>query len=148
LLHRKRGEWFYPGGHCDGDWNWFGAALRECREEMGSTQLSVAMVEGDLWLPRLPGTAAALEDGFGGFVLPRVLVLHNAVDHQHIDCVYAFVTRDDGFHVALDEATEARWFGLSKVLDGSHGEGRLSGVTARVIGAVAATMGSSSSVEV
>jgi 8-oxo-dGTP pyrophosphatase MutT (NUDIX family) len=40
--HRKLGRWLQLGGHCDGDANLAGVALRECIEESGIAQLAVA----------------------------------------------------------------------------------------------------------
>lgn len=38
--HAKLGLWLQPGGHCDGDPDVLGSALREVREEAGVTRLA------------------------------------------------------------------------------------------------------------
>jgi 8-oxo-dGTP pyrophosphatase MutT (NUDIX family) len=39
--HAKLGKWLQPGGHCDGDPNVLGVAMREASEESGLTRLRV-----------------------------------------------------------------------------------------------------------
>jgi 8-oxo-dGTP pyrophosphatase MutT (NUDIX family) len=53
-LHKKLGRWLQLGGHCDGDGNLAGSALREAREESGIQGLRVEPVPIDLDCHRIP----------------------------------------------------------------------------------------------
>ncbi len=56
-LHRKLGRWLQLGGHCDGDANLAGAALREAREESGIQGLAIDAQILDLDCHRIPARA-------------------------------------------------------------------------------------------
>jgi 8-oxo-dGTP pyrophosphatase MutT (NUDIX family) len=124
LLHRKRQQWFYPGGHADGDWNWLGGAARECREELGPKRLYFGFEDGDVW-PKEPGKRRV--------VLPRLVVRHDAGDHEHVDVVYALRTPDEQLSVAPEEGDAWRWFAMGEILNRSHGEACLTEVTRLVL---------------
>jgi 8-oxo-dGTP pyrophosphatase MutT (NUDIX family) len=53
-LHRKLGRWLQLGGHCDGDANLAGSALRECVEESGIDALAIDPEPVDLDCHRIP----------------------------------------------------------------------------------------------
>src|SRR5262245_64485460 len=53
-LHKKPGRWLQLGGHCDGDANLPGSALRECREESGIAGLAINPEPIDLDCHRIP----------------------------------------------------------------------------------------------
>jgi 8-oxo-dGTP pyrophosphatase MutT (NUDIX family) len=53
-LHAKLGRWLQLGGHCDGDANLPGVALRECREESGIEGLAIDPCPIDLDLHLIP----------------------------------------------------------------------------------------------
>lgn len=52
--HRKLGKWLQMGGHCDGDANLAGVALRECIEESGIADLAVLPTPFDLDIHPIP----------------------------------------------------------------------------------------------
>ena len=54
LHHRKLSKWLQPGGHCDGDANLPGVALREAIEESGIEGLEVVPSIIDLDIHRIP----------------------------------------------------------------------------------------------
>lgn len=61
--HRKLGRWLQLGGHCDGDANLPGVALREASEESGLEGLAVIpeLVDVDIHtIPARPGEPAHL----------------------------------------------------------------------------------------
>jgi 8-oxo-dGTP pyrophosphatase MutT (NUDIX family) len=61
--HRKLGKWLQLGGHCDGDANLPGVALRECIEECGIGGLVIDPVPIDVdvhAIPARPGEPAHL----------------------------------------------------------------------------------------
>lgn len=136
LFHRKRQEWFYPGGHADGDWNWCGVALKECTEELAPHKLHVGWTPEDLWPTQSPegqrGSPTA------SWALPRLVVRHEAKGHHHIDCVYALMTPSNTLQVAPEEGEAWRWFSLHDIAEGHDHEPQLSGVTRLVIAAMAA----------
>jgi 8-oxo-dGTP pyrophosphatase MutT (NUDIX family) len=53
-LHAKLGRWLQLGGHCDGDANLPGSALREAREESGIAGLAIDPAPIDLDCHRIP----------------------------------------------------------------------------------------------
>lgn len=59
LHHKKLGKWLQPGGHCDGDANLPGVALRECREETGIEGLEVDPRPIDLDIHPIPARPEA-----------------------------------------------------------------------------------------
>jgi 8-oxo-dGTP pyrophosphatase MutT (NUDIX family) len=62
-FHKKLGRWLQLGGHCDGDANLAGVALREAREESGIEELSIDPRPIDLdihLIPARPGEPAHL----------------------------------------------------------------------------------------
>ena len=56
-LHAKLGRWLQLGGHCDGDGNLAGSALREAREESGIEELEIDPELLDLDCHRIPARA-------------------------------------------------------------------------------------------
>jgi len=59
LRHKKLGKWLQPGGHCDGDANLPGVALRECLEETGIEALEVDPRPIDLDIHPIPARPEA-----------------------------------------------------------------------------------------
>jgi 8-oxo-dGTP pyrophosphatase MutT (NUDIX family) len=53
-LHGKLGRWLQLGGHCDGDANLAGAALREAQEESGIRELAIDPRPIDLDIHGIP----------------------------------------------------------------------------------------------
>lgn len=105
LLHRKIGEWVYPGGHADGDWHLLRSALRECFEETGLPRVEV-----------VPPRWAMLQnyaEHFPHFVTKfRIPEVCGVPEHVHYDCVYVF--RAVTWEVLHDpaESLDLAWFGL------------------------------------
>jgi len=89
-LHRKLGRWLQLGGHCDGDGNLAGSALREAREESGIQGLRVEPTPIDLDCHRIPARPGEPE-------------------HWHLDT--RFVVRAPAGAVARAgaESKELRW---------------------------------------
>lgn len=54
VLHAKLGRWLQPGGHCDGDANLAGVALREAVEETGVADLAIDPRVVDLDVHAIP----------------------------------------------------------------------------------------------
>ena len=85
--HRKLDRWLQLGGHCDGDANLPGAALRECLEESGIAALSILPEPIDLdihAIPARPGEPEHLHLDTRFLVLapPRAVALPNSESHQ------------------------------------------------------------------
>jgi 8-oxo-dGTP pyrophosphatase MutT (NUDIX family) len=90
-LHAKLGRWLQLGGHCDGDANLAGSALRECREESGIAGLAIDPVPIDLDCHRIPARA-------------------DEPEHWHLDARF-LVRAPPGAAVLLSaESTALRWF--------------------------------------
>jgi 8-oxo-dGTP pyrophosphatase MutT (NUDIX family) len=53
-FHKKLNRWLQLGGHCDGDANLPGSALRECEEESGIDGLAIEPVPIDLDIHLIP----------------------------------------------------------------------------------------------
>jgi 8-oxo-dGTP pyrophosphatase MutT (NUDIX family) len=91
-FHKKLGRWLQLGGHCDGDANLPGAALREACEESGIEGLVIdpQPIDVDIHLiPARPGEPA----------------------HLHLDTRF-FVYAPAGARETLsDESLSLRWFG-------------------------------------
>lgn len=95
LHHRKLGKWLQMGGHCDGDANLAGVALREAREESGIDQLELAsgIVDLDIHqIPARPGEPA----------------------HLHLDTRYFVVAPEGARAVGNHESNALRWFELDQ----------------------------------
>ncbi len=95
--HSKLGRWLQLGGHCDGDANLAGVALRECTEESGIAGLEIDPEPIDLDLHRIPARAGE----------PA---------HWHLDTRF-LVRAPIGARPRLGpESRELRWFGPSGLL--------------------------------
>ena len=98
LHHRKLGKWLQMGGHCDGDANLPGVALRESEEESGIEGLRVLprIVDLDIHeIPARPGEPA----------------------HLHLDTRYFVLAPEGAEPVRNHESNALRWFGLEEALD-------------------------------
>jgi 8-oxo-dGTP pyrophosphatase MutT (NUDIX family) len=90
-LHAKLGRWLQLGGHCDGDANLAGAALREAREESGIAGLVIAPEIVDLDCHRIPARA-------------------DEPEHWHLDARF-LVRAPAGARTRLSaESEQLRWF--------------------------------------
>jgi 8-oxo-dGTP pyrophosphatase MutT (NUDIX family) len=90
-FHRKLGRWLQLGGHCDGDANLPGVALRECQEESGILELTLAsgVVDVDIHeIPARPGEPA----------------------HLHLDTRFLVRAAEGAVEVVSEESLELRWF--------------------------------------
>jgi 8-oxo-dGTP pyrophosphatase MutT (NUDIX family) len=97
-LHAKLGRWLQLGGHCDGDANLAGSALREACEESGIDGLEIDVEPLDLDCHRIPARAAEPE-------------------HWHLDVRYV-VRAPEGAELRLSAESKAlRWFAPEE-LDG------------------------------
>lgn len=140
LLHRKIGEWVYPGGHADGDWNLLRSALRECFEETALEQVEVLP---PTWVNRAQ-QSFYFPHFFVRFVIkstPKV------VEHLHFDCVYVFRAKDNRVRFDSNESRDAAWFDLDLLRehalrdDGQVSDG-LDALTARLcLSAVQSALG-------
>ena len=89
LHHRKLRRWLQPGGHCDGDANLAGVALREAAEETALADLRIHPVAIDLDVHRVdpPG------DG----------------PHLHLDARFLVVAPPGADPGGNHESTDIRW---------------------------------------
>jgi len=129
VMHRRVGEWLYPGGHPDGQWNWLASAVRECREETAAVDLVALIAPEDqlqLQISAPRGIQRAL-------ALPKLVVHHISGDHDHLDFVYAFETSTEMLKPAPAEASCCKWFEIRDIERRTHGESLLSPDSAAVI---------------
>jgi 8-oxo-dGTP pyrophosphatase MutT (NUDIX family) len=89
--HRKLGRWLQLGGHCDGDANLAGVALREALEESGITGLRILPDPLDLDVHPIPARPGE----------PR---------HDHLDTRFVVLAPPGAVAVAGDESHELGWF--------------------------------------
>lgn len=103
LLHRKIGEWVYPGGHADGDWHLLRSALRECFEETALDSVKVLM-------PR--EGRGELKDALCPHHLQRFLIrpYGEVSGHIHYDCVFVLEALSKSVRHNPEESSEIRWF--------------------------------------
>ena len=90
-LHTKLGRWLQLGGHCDGDANLAGSALREAREESGIDGLTIDPELLDLDCHRIPARAGEPE-------------------HWHLDARFVVQAPAGAVARASAESKELRWF--------------------------------------
>lgn len=101
--HRKLGMWLQFGGHCDGDANLGGVALREAREESGIDGLAVWAEPANLDVHevRAPGEPV----------------------HLHLDVQFLARAPDGAVPRISPESTDLRWFAWDELaplgLDGA-----------------------------
>lgn len=100
--HLLNKMWLAPGGHCDGDSDVRGAALREAEKEAGLNGLR----------PLLGG---GLFDVAGGMVPSRRKTHGIEPAHLHFDICFAFEAPDDVELVISDESTDLRWVAVEDI---------------------------------
>jgi len=88
--HRKLGKWLQMGGHCDGDANLAGVALRECIEESGIAELGVLPTPLDLDIHPIPARPGEPE-------------------HLHYDTRFLVVAPAGAQSVVSDESHALAW---------------------------------------
>jgi len=89
--HRKLGRWLQLGGHCDGDANLAGAALREAREESGIEDLAVLPRPIDLDVHAIPARPGE----------PK---------HLHLDTRFLVIAPEGAVERAGEESHRLGWF--------------------------------------
>ena len=89
--HRKLDRWLQLGGHCDGDANLAGTALRECLEESGIEGLAILPEPIDLDIHPIPARAAEPE-------------------HLHLDTRFLVLAPPGAIETASAESHALRWF--------------------------------------
>ncbi len=89
--HRKLNRWLQLGGHCDGDANLAGVALRECIEESGIEELAILERPIDLDIHSIPARP-------------------NEPVHLHFDTRFAVLAPPNSRAFASEESHELRWF--------------------------------------
>jgi 8-oxo-dGTP pyrophosphatase MutT (NUDIX family) len=90
--HRKLGRWLQLGGHCDGDANLAGTALRECVEESGISALAILPEPVDLDIHAIPARPGEPE-------------------HLHLDTRFLVLAAPGAVESASGESHELAWFG-------------------------------------
>jgi 8-oxo-dGTP pyrophosphatase MutT (NUDIX family) len=95
-LHAKLGRWLQLGGHCDGDANLAGSALRECLEESGIDGLAIDPAPVDLDCHRIPVRAGEPE-------------------HWHLDARFLVRAPDGAIARVSAESKALRWFAPSEL---------------------------------
>jgi 8-oxo-dGTP pyrophosphatase MutT (NUDIX family) len=90
-LHAKLGRWLQLGGHCDGDANLAGSALREATEESGIAGLAIDPEPLDLDCHRIPARPGEPE-------------------HWHLDVRYVVRAPESAEPRISAESKALRWF--------------------------------------
>jgi 8-oxo-dGTP pyrophosphatase MutT (NUDIX family) len=94
--HRKLGRWLQLGGHCDGDANLAGTALREACEESGIADLSIEPLPLDLDVHTIPARPGEPE-------------------HLHLDTRFVVWAPPHARVVRSDESHALGWFAPSEL---------------------------------
>lgn len=89
--HRKLRRWLQLGGHCDGDANLPGVALRECLEESGIEGLAIDPTPIDLDVHAIPARP-------------------NEPEHLHLDTRFVVHAPPGAVARISAESIELRWF--------------------------------------
>jgi 8-oxo-dGTP pyrophosphatase MutT (NUDIX family) len=100
-LHRKLGLWLQLGGHCDGDANLVGAALREAHEESGIEGIEIDPEPLDLDIHLIPAYGPE-----GPAHVPA---------HLHLDTRFVAFAPAGSVERLSEESLELRWFGLDEL---------------------------------
>lgn len=95
-FHKKLGRWLQLGGHCDGDANLAGVALREASEESGIAGLAIDPEPIDLDVHVIPARTTRT-----GEVEP---------EHLHLDTRFVVHAPPDAVLAMSDESLDLRWF--------------------------------------
>jgi 8-oxo-dGTP pyrophosphatase MutT (NUDIX family) len=90
-LHAKLGRWLQLGGHCDGDANLAGVALRECVEESGIADLSIDPAPIDLDVHAIPARPGEPE-------------------HSHLDTRFVVYAPPGALERITSESRQLGWF--------------------------------------
>ncbi|MEY2986960.1 MAG: hypothetical protein RJB13_481 [Pseudomonadota bacterium] len=120
LMHRKIGEWVYPGGHADGDWHLLRSAVRECFEETGLNTVNVC-------LPKSKSEPEQLLKALCPRMVQRFVIRpHGGVpEHVHYDFIFVLRATNTEVQHNAEESSDIRWFPqsiLQAVADGRDGE--------------------------
>ena len=97
-LHRKLGLWLQLGGHCDGDANLAGAALREAVEESGIDELLIDPRPIDVDIHTIP---ARREDP----------------EHLHLDVRFVVWAPAGAQFAVSDESIDLRWVSEDELVE-------------------------------
>lgn len=96
MHHAKLNKWFQPGGHCDGDPDVLGVALKETWEETGVKARPVHPNVFDVDVHPIPATA-------------------REAGHDHYDIRFLLVADPKGLVEANAESKEVRWVPMREV---------------------------------
>lgn len=95
--HRKLDRWFQPGGHCDGDCDVMGVAMKEAIEETGVTEIEISdqhIFDIDIHeIPERKGIPA----------------------HLHYDIRFLFRADKNLPLIVTEESNDLGWIALNKV---------------------------------
>lgn len=90
-FHKKLGRWLQLGGHCDGDANLAGVALREATEESGIAGLAIDPTPIDVDVHAIPAR-------------------RDEPEHLHLDTRFVVHAPPDAMLGMSDESLDLRWF--------------------------------------
>ena len=96
--HKKLDRWLQLGGHCDGDANLPGVALREALEEGGIVDLEIDPRVIDVDIHPIPARGEVPE-------------------HLHYDTRFLVRARRNAAPVVSEESNDVRWLGAEEALE-------------------------------
>ncbi len=91
LHHKKLGDWFQLGGHCDGDPDVLAVAIKEAQEESGI--LDIVPLSEDIF----------------DIDIHTIPPYHENLQHEHLDIRFLLMANTEKF-TQNDESHALRWF--------------------------------------
>jgi 8-oxo-dGTP pyrophosphatase MutT (NUDIX family) len=98
MHHAKLDRWFQPGGHCDGDPDVLGVALKEAREETGAVVHPVSPAIYDVDVHTIPANA-------------------REPAHEHYDIRFLLEADPGGDMKRNAESKEIRWVSVEDIVN-------------------------------